>query len=82
MAGVGIALAWFGYWVGYYGLNLVTGGNESFMSLGWPGAYSPAPRDSQGGTPQTGKAKKQQGSLWCYLPFYGQILCSGAVQKP
>lgn len=46
MAGLGIVLAWFGYSVFYYGLNTVTGGNESFMSLIWPGRYAPVPRDS------------------------------------
>lgn len=46
MAGIGIVLAWFGYSVFYHGLNTVTGGNESFMSLIWPGRYSPVPRDA------------------------------------
>jgi hypothetical protein len=54
MAAVPIVLAWFGYSVLYYGLNTVTGGNESFMSLIWPGRYAPVPRDSGGSQPPPG----------------------------
>lgn len=52
MAGIGIILAWFGYSVFYYGLNTVTGGNDGFVSLIWPGRYTPTPRDA-GGNPFT-----------------------------
>lgn len=45
MAGLGIILAWFGYSVAYYGLDTVRGGNDSFMSLIWPGRYAPTARD-------------------------------------
>mgnify|MGYP001549732563 FL=1 len=53
MAGIGIVLAWFGYAVSYYGLNTLTGGNESFMSLIWPGRYVPVNRDSPVNTAAT-----------------------------
>lgn len=46
MPALGIALAWLGYSVFYYGYNLITGGNDSFVSLIWPGRYTPTPRDS------------------------------------
>lgn len=45
---IGIVVAWFGYSVFYYGLDTVKGGNDSFVSLIWPGKYSPQPRDSGG----------------------------------
>lgn len=45
MAGVGVLLSWFGYSVFYHGLNTITGGNDSFVSLIWPGKYTPTPRD-------------------------------------
>lgn len=45
MAGVGIVLAWFGYTVLYYGLDIVTGGNDPFVDLIWPGRYVPTPKD-------------------------------------
>lgn len=54
MAGVGIVLAWFGYSVMYYGIDLVTGGNEGFMTLVWPGRYQPVPRDQPGGGGSSG----------------------------
>jgi hypothetical protein len=43
---VGFVLLWFGYAVAYYGYNQITKGNDSFISLIWPGRYSPTPRDS------------------------------------
>lgn len=46
MVGIGIVLAWFGYAVLYYGINQITGGNESFASLVVPGRYAPVARDS------------------------------------
>ena len=48
MAAIGIVLVWAGYSIFYYGLNTVTGGNESLRALIWPGAYRPAPRDGGG----------------------------------
>jgi hypothetical protein len=42
---IGIALLWAGYCVGYYGWNRITGGNDSFRSLVWPGDYKPTTRD-------------------------------------
>jgi len=49
VAAVGILALWFGYGVFYYGLNTVTGGNDSLLSLVWPGRFTPAPRDAGGG---------------------------------
>jgi hypothetical protein len=43
---VGIALGWLGYTIFYFGLNRITGGNDSFHSVIWPGAYKPTPRDA------------------------------------
>lgn len=40
-----MTLLWFGYAVGYYGYNRITGGNDSFISLIWPGRYTPTTRD-------------------------------------
>lgn len=46
MAAIGIVVAWFGYAAFYYGFNQITGGNDSFVSLIWPGKYNPGtPRD-------------------------------------
>lgn len=56
MAGIGIILAWFGYSVFYYGLNTVTGGNDGFVSLIWPGRYTPTPRDAGGNPFKIGRA--------------------------
>ena len=42
---IAIALLWAGYAVAYYGWNRITGGNDSFVSLVWPGRYSPTTRD-------------------------------------
>lgn len=42
---VAIAVLWLGYSVTYYGYNRITGGNDTFKSLVWPGAYSPTSRD-------------------------------------
>lgn len=70
MAGIGIVLAWFGYAVSYYGLNILTGGNESFMSLIWPGRYTPVPRDS--GSPAAAGAGQVGGQAPTYNPSTGQ----------
>jgi hypothetical protein len=47
VAAIGIVFLWFGYGVAYYGFNRITGGNDSFRSLMWPGAYNATPRDGQ-----------------------------------
>ena len=44
-AAIGIVLGWAGYAIFYYGLNRITGGNDTFHSLVWPGAYTPTTRD-------------------------------------
>lgn len=46
MAAVGIVLLWGGYCIAYYGWNRITGGNDSFVSLIWPGKYKATTRDS------------------------------------
>lgn len=48
MLAIGFGVFWIGYSVGYYGWNRITGGNDTFKSLVWPGAYKPTARD--GGT--------------------------------
>jgi hypothetical protein len=35
-----------GYSAAFYGYNRITGGNNSFKSLIWPGAYKPTADDS------------------------------------
>ena len=34
-----------GYGVAYYGWNRITGGNDKFVNLMWPGKYVPTTRD-------------------------------------
>lgn len=49
MAGLGIGIAWFGYWVLYYGATQVQGGNWGFLDLGIPSRWAAAaatPTDS------------------------------------
>lgn len=53
---VGFVLIWLGYGVGYYGFNRITGGNDRFRSLFWPGDYTPTPRDGQSASGPTPKA--------------------------
>lgn len=40
MAGLGVFVLWLGYWIGYWGLDQVRGGNNGFLSLGIPGKYT------------------------------------------
>lgn len=42
---IAVALLWAGYSVSYYGWNRITGGNDKFVSLIWPGKYAPTARD-------------------------------------
>jgi hypothetical protein len=42
---IGIGILWAGYAVAYYGFNRITGGNDSFASLVWPGRYNATARD-------------------------------------
>ena len=55
-AAIGIVVLWAGYSIAYYGWNRITGGNDSFRSLIWPGDYKPTTRDSGsgGGAPGPG----------------------------
>ena len=71
---LGIVLTWFGYALSYYGWNRITGGNDTFVSLIWPGKYAPTPRDSDkvsggaaapaaaAGSQSPAKAPAQQGT--------------------
>lgn len=46
MIGIGIVVAQLGYWIAYYGFDLLTGGNDSFLDLGVPGRWKgAAPKD-------------------------------------
>lgn len=45
VATIGIVLLLGGYAAAYYGYNRITGGNDSFKSLVWPGAYKATARD-------------------------------------
>lgn len=52
MLGIGIVVAQLGYWIAYYGFDLLTGGNDSFLDLGVPGRWKgAAPKDTPGGAP-------------------------------
>jgi hypothetical protein len=46
---IALGLLWVGYSVSYYGWNRITGGNNTFVSLVWPGRYSPVARDDGSG---------------------------------
>ena len=66
----GIGALWLGYGVLYYGYNRITGGNDKFISLLWPGRYSPTARDDWSGgatsstsTATTPAAKKPAASI-------------------
>ena len=53
MAGLGIGIAFVGYWTLYYGITQIQGGNWGFLDLGIPGRWAAAkdnPRDN-GSTP-------------------------------
>jgi hypothetical protein len=45
VAAIGIVLLWAGYSLAYYGFDRITGGNDTFVSLIWPGKYAPTTRD-------------------------------------
>lgn len=48
----GIGALFLGYSAFYYGYNRITGGNDTFVSLVWPGKYKPTARDDgSGGSP-------------------------------
>lgn len=57
MAGLGIGIAWVGYWVLYYGVTQIQGGNWGFFDLGVPSRWAThalTPRDD--GSTLSGKA--------------------------
>ena len=66
MAAVGIFLSWIGYSVFFYGLDTVTGGNDSFVSLAWPGRYTPTARD--GANPSSNGANPHAGPPGTVVP--------------
>ena len=51
MAGFGLGIAFVGYWVMYYGITQVQGGNWGLLDLGLPSRWTPAkasqPTDAQ-----------------------------------
>jgi hypothetical protein len=53
---LGIVLVWLGYSIGYYGYNRITGGNDKFVSLVYPGQYKATKLDGAGATPQPSAA--------------------------
>jgi hypothetical protein len=56
MAGLGIGIAWFGYWVMYYGVTQIQGGNWGFLDLGLPSRWAAA-----AGTPRDGGSSGSSG---------------------
>ena len=57
MMGLGLGISFVGYWVMYYGITQVQGGNWGFLDLGLPsrlGDLSAIPKDD--GSTLTGKA--------------------------
>ena len=57
MAGLGIGVAFLGYWVTYYGVTQVQGGNWGFLDLGIPSRWKKAqdtPRDDGSSLAKTG----------------------------
>lgn len=51
---IALGLLWVGYSVGYYGWNRITGGNNTFKQLIWPGAYTIVARDDGSGGASAG----------------------------
>lgn len=43
---LGLVLLWLGYSIGYYGYNRITGGNDKFIDLIYPGRYKYVKRDA------------------------------------
>jgi hypothetical protein len=65
MAGIGVAVAWLGYALGFYGLDQIRGGNNSFLSLVKPGKFTSAAPDAGTAPGSTGTAQTGQ------VPVYG-----------
>ena len=70
MAGLGVGLAFLGYWTLYYGVSQVQGWNYGFLDLGIPSRWNKAkdlPRDPQasarGGAKLPAQFKPDLGSL-------------------
>jgi hypothetical protein len=56
VAGLGMLFAWLGYSLAYYGFDQITGGNDSIVSLTWPGKYQVVARDSGSGSGSGGSS--------------------------
>jgi hypothetical protein len=50
----GIGFLWIGYSVLYYGYNRITGGNDKFLDLIYPGRYHAVTRDNGSGGASSG----------------------------
>lgn len=49
MLGIAIGVLHLGYWIAYWGVDMITGGNDSFFDVGVPGRWKgPAPKDGPG----------------------------------
>lgn len=53
----GIAFLWVGYSVLYYGYNRITGGNDKFVDLIYPGRYHAVTRDDGSGSASAAPSK-------------------------
>lgn len=71
MAGIGIVVLIFGYWLVYYGVDQVRGGNDGFLALGIPGRFA-----AVGGTQPKDGAGKSSG------PSQGGAQISKGGAKP
>lgn len=52
----GIGFLWLGYSVLYYGYNRITGGNDKFLDLIYPGRYHAVTRDNGSGGASAGSS--------------------------
>jgi hypothetical protein len=53
----GIGFLWLGYSVLYYGYNRITGGNDKFLDLIYPGRYHAVTRDDGSGSASAAPSK-------------------------
>lgn len=58
----GFAALWLGYSTAYYGYNRITGGNNTFVQLVWPGRYIPVARDDGSGGGSSGASSLVSGT--------------------
>ena len=79
MAGIGLGIAWLGYWTLYYGVSQVQGQNFGFLDIGLPGKWAtvsknPPLPDSQ--TPQGNQGKSGGGLITTTNPVIGAVIGS------